>query len=119
MNFNPRHLGSKEQMWKSFLSGSLAISSLIYLVATENVAVFFSALGLIIIGIIIFMDTNMGIRKTVYLSQNILFFAFGGIVSLIFNAAGFLFLYLGIVVILVVATMLHKFRIRGKIRAPS
>lgn len=119
MQYNPRHTGDKVQMWRSFLAGSLVVSSLIYLVFTESLVVFFSALGLIIIGLILFIDVNLSIRKMVFLSQNLLFLAFGGIVSMIFNAIGFLFLYLGIVVILLVVTLLHKVRIERKVKKSS
>ncbi|UCC91585.1 MAG: hypothetical protein JSV39_04740, partial [Candidatus Aenigmatarchaeota archaeon] len=100
--------------WKSFLIGSLTVSSLIYLVLTEDIGVFFAALGLVVIGAILFLGTVLSIRKVVYFSQNIFFLAIGGIFSIIFNAAGYSLLYLGVVVILVVVTWMHKFRIKGK-----
>ncbi len=114
MVYNPKYTGDRVQMWKSFLVGSLIVSSLIYLVLTENVAVFFAALGLIVIGVILFLDTILSFRKIVFLSQNIFFIAIGGIVSIIFNAIGYLLLYLGVVVILVIVTWSHKYRIKIK-----
>lgn len=119
MQYNPRHTGDKVQIWKSFLAGSLITSSIIYLVLTESVNVFFAALGLIIIGVILFIDTNLSIRKVVFLSQNIFFIVVGGVVSIISNATGYLLSYLWIVVILVVITWLHKFKVRGRIRTSS
>lgn len=119
MLYNPKHLGDKVQIWKSFLTGSLITSSLLYLVLTGNAAVFFAALGLIVIGVVLFIDLNLSIRKIVYLSQNVFFLAVGGIISLVFYAIGFLFLYLGIVVILLVVTLLHKVRIERKIKKSS
>ncbi|MCK4335683.1 MAG: hypothetical protein KAT94_03760 [Candidatus Aenigmarchaeota archaeon] len=119
LQYNPKHLGDKKQVWRSFLAGSLIVSSLIYLVFTESVAVFFSALGLMIIGLILFIDINLSTRKMVFLSHNIFSLAVGGIISIMFHAIGFLFLYMGIVVILIVVTLLHKFRIRGKIKTSS
>ncbi|MEE9323618.1 MAG: hypothetical protein V3U72_03660 [Candidatus Aenigmarchaeota archaeon] len=116
MQYNPRLTGDKVQIWKSFLTGSIITSSIIYFVLTENVNVFFAALGLIVIGVILFIETNFSIRKVVFLSQNLFFIVVGGIASMISNATGYLLLYLWIVLILVVVTWLHKFKVRGRIR---
>ena len=112
---NPKHLGDREQAWKSFLIGSLVTSSFIYFVLTESVFVFFSSIGLMIIGFLLFVDTNMGLGKRVYLSQNIFFIVIGGLISLISHATGLLFFYLGIIVILVLVTWLHKFKTKGRV----
>lgn len=114
MLYNPKYTGDKAQMWKSFLLGSLVACSLIYLVLTESEVAFFAALGLIVIGLMLFLDINIHMRRMVFLSQNIFFFIAGGFVSLAFYVIGFLLLYLGIVVILVAVTWLHKFRVKIK-----
>ena len=119
LQYNPKYLGDKGQIWKSFLIGSFIMSSFVYLVLTESVGLFFAALGLIVIGVALLIDTNLSIREMTFLSQNLFFLAVGGVVSIISNVIGFLFLYLGIVVILVVVTWLHKFRIKGKIKTSS
>ncbi len=112
--YNPKRLGDTEQAWKSFLVGSLLACSFIYLVLTESVTVFFSALGLIAIGVILLIDTNMGIGKMVFLFQNLLFLGVGVVVSLFFHVTGLLLLYLGITVVLVIVTWTHRYRIKRK-----
>jgi hypothetical protein len=114
MLYNPKYTGDKAQIWKSFLLGSLVACALIYLVLTESVIAFFAALVLIIIGFVLFLDINIHMRRMVFLSQNIFFFIVGGFVTLAFYVIGFLLLYLGIVVILVAVTWLHRFRVKIK-----
>lgn len=111
---NPKHLGNKLQAWKSFLVGSLIMSSFIFFVYTENEIVFLSALGLMIIGFLLFLDTLMSMGRTIYLGQNMIYIVVGVVVSLLANATGYLSLYLVIVFILVLVTWLHKFKVHAK-----
>jgi hypothetical protein len=112
--YNPRHTGDRKQAWKCFLIGSLITSSFIFLATTESVVVFLCTLALIAAGLILFIDTNMSYRKAVFLFQNIVSAGAGFIVSVLFYLWGFLLLYFGIIVILVMVTWLQKFIVSGK-----
>jgi len=117
--YNPKHLGDGEQAWKSFLTGSMVASSLIFLALTENVIVFVLALLLTASGAVLFIRTNMNFTKATYLSQNILSAGIGLAASLVFHAGGFLMLYLGVILVLVLVTWLHRFATKGKTEAKA
>jgi hypothetical protein len=114
MLYNPKHIGDRKQGWKCFLTGSLITSSFIFLATSESVLVFFCTLALIAAGLILFIDTNISHRKAVFLFQNIAMACAGFVVSVFFYLWGFLLLYFGIIVILVMVTWLQRFALSGK-----
>jgi hypothetical protein len=121
LQYNPKNIGNRLQILKGFLTGSLVASSFVYLVLTEYVHVFFAALFLIIFGLLLLLDTIISMKDMIFLSQVVFFFIAGVVVSLFFHAIGFLFLYLGIIVILVIVTWFHRYtvKIKKRIRKPS
>ena len=114
LQYNPKHTGDKVQILKSFLIGSLFMSSFVYFVATEDVVVFFASLGLMLISFVLFLDTIVSRGQQVYLGQNIIYIIVGVVVSLIANFMGYLLLYLVIIFILILVTWLHKYKTHAK-----
>lgn len=103
-----RHTGDSEQVWKSFLAGSLIGSSLIYFFLTENVMTFFSALGLVAVGVVLFLDTNMSLGRHAYITHNIFFSLIGFAVSVFCYLTKILPFYLFVLVVLIIVTWFHK-----------
>ncbi len=112
--YNPKKVGDKLQAWRCFLIGSLFTSSFIFFAITENVLVFFAALAMMAAAVLMFLDTNINFRTPVYLFQNLASAGLGLAVSVGFYLYGFLLVYLWITVVLVLATWLHKLRVRGR-----
>jgi K+ transporter len=112
--YNPKYLGNRMQAWKSFLVGSMMASSFILFTLTENPAIYIIALAMMAGGFVLFSYENMSFGRVTYLYQNFFSVIVGLAVSLAFHFGGFLPLYLGVIMVLVLATWLHKFATPGK-----
>ena len=113
--YNPKYLGNRMQAWKSFLVGSMMASSFILFTLTENPAIYIIALAMMAGGFVLFSYENMSFGRVTYLFQNFFSVIVGLAASLAFHFGGFLPLYLGVIMVLVLATWLHKFATPGKV----
>ena len=112
--YNPKYVGDRTQAWKSFLVGSMMASSFLFFALTENPAVCIIALAMMAGGFVLFSYENMSFGRVTYLFQNFFSVIVGLAASLALYFGGFLPLYLGVIVVLVLATWLHRFATPGK-----
>jgi len=112
--YNPKHIGNKMQMWKGFLLGSMVASALVYFTVTNAIIVFCATLAMIVAGVALFVKTCTSWTEYIFTFQNLFFAAIGAVVSLILNVMGILPVYLAIILILVLVTWLHRYRLRSK-----
>ena len=126
MKYNPKEVGDSVQAFKSFLTGGLIISCLIYISLTDSATVFLLALVMALIGAVIFIQNCLTTVKQIYVSHNLLMAFAGGIMSIISYLNGYLNQYFGIIVLLLVVTIFFRLkhhnrikRIRRVIRKPS
>jgi hypothetical protein len=102
-------LWEKDRIVKAFVLGGIVSASIIYIALTESVIVFFAALGLILVCAVLFMDLNMMFHRRFYLSHNIFFFALGFVSSLVANAAGWLPVYLFLLIVVFLLLWFRSF----------
>jgi hypothetical protein len=111
--YNPKYLGNRRQAWKSFLCGSMVASSVIFVLVTDNPLFCIASLIVAFAGLVLFIRNNMNFTEAVYLFQNLLVAGAGLVVSIAFHVAGFLLLYLGIILVLAVVTWGQKYTTKG------
>jgi len=117
--YNPSHLGDRIQILKSFLVGSLITSSFILWALTESPVIFIGLLALMLVGVILFFDTNLTMVKVVYLVQNLFFTLVGAVVAIIFYLWGMLLPYFMLIVILSLLVWVQRIRLKFRPRKAS
>ena len=95
-------LWEKGNIVRAFVIGGVVSSSLVYMFLTENVIVFFVALGLIILSAFLFVDLCMVLRGRFHLSHNVLSVIIGFLLPLFIyvNFTVFFQLYFVIMIVL-------------------
>jgi len=104
MEYNPRHIKNWLSPWKGFLTGSLILTSLSILAATENEMVFLGMVVFVFAGIALLLESLMKGGEEIPFLGIISMFAVGGVVSVVLALIGLAFLYFAVIIILIVLT---------------
>ncbi len=105
--YNPRHIGDPEQFLKSFLSGSLATSSILVIILSQNEIIILSMVAFLLIAVLMFIDILMRRDKYLYFFSDVFFFILGAIVSLCSNVYGLVGYYFAFVAVLTFLILFH------------
>jgi hypothetical protein len=110
LDYNAKGVIDRTGIWRAFLAGSLATTSLLIGIVSQSDVMFLAMIALIVAGLMMFMNALMRERVVVFFFETLISFGMGCVIPIAMVYNGWGYPYFAAILLLVIITYVYRFR---------